>query len=94
MSRMKIHSFSSISLLETFLTHIDTIATVEPLTFVRVGDAVLLDVHLEDVNTVFYTNWQDSINNKPIISGGLNCQVTTALSEWDHNELGMKSFCN
>lgn len=32
------------------------------------------------------------INSQAIVTSGLNCKGSKELTEWDHNELDMKSF--
>ncbi len=76
--------------LETFICHLETLSGV---TFVLVGQStLLLQFEACRASEVYYQTELDNIKNNPLIAVGVDCSATTHLTDWDMEQLEMKSF--
>lgn len=92
MPRIKLNNFKDNTTLENFINHIEHVPTLDKVVFVvNNNDTLLLDVSVVDANSVFYTNWSDSVNNIPLLSTD-DCSITNVLSEEEHKQLDLKGF--
>ena len=90
--QFKLHSFNDDTKRDTFINHLDNVATDDNnITFVVAGDAVLLECTMPELAYVYYASFADWANNENIlVVVPDDCRYSSDLSQWDHEQLDMK----
>ncbi len=92
--QFKLHSFNDEGKRDSFINHLDNVATNDNnITFVVAGDAVLIECTMPELAYVYYKSFADWINNEnPLVVVPDDCQYSSDLSQWDCEQLEMKRW--
>ena len=90
--QFKLHSFNDNNKRDTFINHLDNVATDDNnITFVGAGDAVLIECTMPELAYVYYASFADWADNEhPLVVVPDDCEYSRDLSQWDREQLYMK----
>ena len=90
--QFKLHSFNDEGKRDSFINHLDSVATDDNnITFVVAWDAVLMECTMSELAYVYYASFADWVNNEHLlVVVPDDCQYSGDLSQWDREQLYMK----